>query len=331
MLLLFTILISTVLATTKPELHHPLSNEFIESINSQQSNWRAGRNFASNVPMSYIKRLMGVLPDNDLYKLPESDELELIEDIPDTFDSREQWPNCPTIREIRDQGSCGSCWAFGAVEAMSDRLCIHSNGKTHFHFSADDLVSCCYVCGMGCNGGYPGMAWNYWVRQGIVSGGQYNSNQGCRPYEIAPCEHHVNGTRPPCDDSGSTPKCVQSCEKSYSVPYKTDKHYGKKSYSVSSNVRAIQSEIMKNGPVEGAFTVYEDFVQYKSGVYKHVAGGVLGGHAIRILGWGVENSMPYWLVANSWNSDWGDKGYFKILRGKDHCGIESGISAGLPA
>lgn len=45
-----------------------------------------------------------------------------IEGLPDNFDAREQWPNCPTISEIRDQGSCGSCWAFGAVEAMSDRV-----------------------------------------------------------------------------------------------------------------------------------------------------------------------------------------------------------------
>jgi cathepsin B len=67
-----------------------------------------------------------------------------------------------------------------------------------------------------------------------------------------------------------------------------------------------------------------------TGVYQHVAGSVLGGHAIRILGWGVENGTSYWLVANSWNSDWGDNGYFRILQGRDECGIESSISAGLP-
>lgn len=44
------------------------------------------------------------------------------------------------------------------------------------------------------------------------------------------------------------------------------------------------------------------------GVYQHVTGGVLGGHAIKILGWGEENGTPYWLAANSWNSDWGDNG-----------------------
>lgn len=67
-----------------------------------------------------------------------------------------------------------------------------------------------------------------------------------------------------------------------------------------------------------------------AGVYQHVHGKALGGHAIRILGWGVEDGTPYWLIANSWNTDWGDNGYIKILRGKDHCGIESQITAGLP-
>ena len=48
-------------------------------------------------------------------------------EIPASFDSREKWTNCASIGTIRNQANCGSCWAFGAVEAMSDRICIHSN------------------------------------------------------------------------------------------------------------------------------------------------------------------------------------------------------------
>ena len=87
------------------------------------------------------------------------------------------------------------------------------------------------------------------------------------------------------------------------------------------------------------------------GVYQHTGGQLLGGHAIRILGWGTENNTPYWLVANSWNTDWGDNGtskdalmvlghlvkffiitlgYFKIIRGRNEVGIEDGIYAGQP-
>jgi cathepsin B len=99
---------------------------------------------------------------------------------------------------------------------------------------------------------------------------------------------------------------------------------------VPSNEEAIKTEIFNHGPVEAAFTVYEDFVTYKSGVYSHVTGSELGGHAIRILGWGVENDTPYWIVVNSWNEDWGDKGTFKIKRGVDECGIEDSVVAGIP-
>jgi cathepsin B len=53
--------------------------------------------------------------------LPLREHVVNVNDIPDNFDSRTNWPNCQTIQEVRDQGSCGSCWAFGAVEAMSDR------------------------------------------------------------------------------------------------------------------------------------------------------------------------------------------------------------------
>lgn len=275
---------------------------------------------------------MGVHPNASAYTLPKLFSAGgSNEPIPNSLDARQKWPNCPTIAEIRDQGACGSCWAFGAVEAMSDRICIHSGGNVNARLSSQNLVSCCHTCGFGCSGGFPGAAWNYWKKHGIVTGGAYGTNQGCVPYEIAPCEHHVVGKRPSCEgESPSTPKCVKQCQKGYKLTYQKDLYFGKSAYSIENDVEAIQIEIMKNGPVEATLTVHEDLLQYKSGVYQHVAGKALGGHAIRMLGWGVEDGTPYWLIANSWNTDWGDNGFFKILRGKDECGIESQISAGLP-
>ncbi|KAJ1529584.1 hypothetical protein ONE63_006354 [Megalurothrips usitatus] len=316
---------------------HPLSDAHIDHINSVQSTWKAGRNFAPDVSMKYIKKLLGVHPNNANMRLPEADEehYRFLEKaapaIPETFDARTQWPECKTIGEVRDQGSCGSCWAFGAVEVMSDRTCIASKGKKNIHYSAEDLVACCHICGDGCDGGYPNMAFRYWVQWGIVSGGNYAEKQGCLDYSIEPCEHHVNGTRNSCSgEDGSTPSCKQRCQSGYRTPYKKDRHYGKKAYSIKNNVEAIQREIMTNGPVEVAISVYSDFPSYKSGVYQYVSGEYLGGHAIRLLGWGTENGTPYWLLANSWNEDWGDKGFFKMIRGKDDCGIESEVVAGLP-
>lgn len=112
--------------------------------------------------------------------------------------------------------------------------------------------------------------------------------------------------------------------------WSSDKNFGSNSYMVT-GVTTIMQEIMTNGPVEAAFDVYEDFLTYKSGVYYYVSGNYLGGHAVKILGWGVQSGVNYWLVANSWNTDWGDKGYFKIRRGTDECGIEDYIVAGMPA
>jgi len=324
-------LVSSV-CSQEPHHNHILTDTFINSINNAGSTWTAGRNFHPATSHNYLRTLMGVHPSAHLFLPKIRDVIKGSNpDIPDTFDPRTTWPDCPTIKEIRDQGGCGSCWAFGAVTAMSDRICIHSKGEQHAHVSAENLLSCCYSCGFGCNGGFPGAAWSYWSRKGLVSGGNYGSSQGCQPYEIEACEHHVNGTRPPCAEGISTPKCHRNCENpNYDVNYEQDKSYGQKSYSIKNDVKQIQVELMTNGPAEAAFTVFEDFVNYKSGVYQHVSGKALGGHAIRLLGWGEENGTPYWLVANSWNYDWGDNGTFKILRGSDHCGIESGVVAGLP-
>ena len=87
---------------------------------------------------------------------------------------------------------------------------------------------------------------------------------------------------------------------------------------------------MSFGPVQGAFNVYRDFFSYKSGVYKHLSGSSAGGHAIKIVGWGVDSTskLPYWIVANSWDVTWGLNGFFWILRGSDECGIEDNVWSG---
>jgi len=289
--------------------------------------WTAGVNrHFEGMNLADAKHLCGALKGSP----PEVIVNNVAANIPASFDARTQWGSeCPSVNDIRDQGSCGSCWAFGAAEAMTDRVCIANNGASNPSLSAEDLLSCCVlVCGMGCDGGNPLMAWLYWATSGLVTGGPYDSNEGCYPYQVAACDHHVNGSLPACGPELPTPTCNQTC--SDGSDWVSDKHYGKSFYGVSSDVSAIQTEIMTNGPVEGAFTVFADFLTYKSGVYYYVSGEELGGHAIKIIGWGTESGVDYWTVANSWNTDWGDMGFFKIRRGTDECGIEDGIVAGIP-
>lgn len=261
----------------------PMSQEMIDYINTEaHTTWKAGVNF-EGVSVEHVKQLCGVVKGIREVLLPVRTHKIDPASLPDSFDARTQWPDCPTIKEVRDQGSCGSCWAFGAVEAMSDRVCIASHGTENAHISAEDLLTCCDSCGAGCNGGEPAAAWEYYNDVGLVTGGNYNSQQGCRPYSIAECEHHVNGSRPKCGE-GPTPKCVRQCESGYKLRYNTDKHYGVSSYRVKSEVDQIRAEIIKHGPIEVDFLVYEDFLLYKSGVYQHVTGEELGGHAVRMLG-----------------------------------------------
>jgi len=243
--------------------------------------------------------------------------------LPQNFDSRTFWPNCPTIKRVRDQSACGSCWAFSAVEAMSDRYCV-ANIHANLSISAQQMNSCCDWCGNGCDGGYPPQAWQYWTQTGLVS-------NVCEPYSLPSCDHHIPGSKNPCPPNDyPTPQCsFGTCSPDPSLPWNL--HVGSSAYTITSGVDTdIMKEIYQHGPVQTAFSVYADFLTYKSGVYQHKTGQFLGGHAVKIIGWGVENGVKYWLIANSWNADWGDHGFFKIIRGVDECGIEDEISAGLP-
>jgi len=100
-------------------------------------------------------------------------------------------------------------------------------------------------------------------------------------------------------------------------------------YTIAQNAAAIQTEIYTNGPVECAFNVYENFMSYKSGVYTRISGQYLGGHAIKIIGWGVSSNTPYWVINNSWNVTWGAAGQVLFLRGKNLADMESGCVAGM--
>lgn len=309
--------------------------KMIHTVNSAKSSWTAGFNPRFwGKPLSAIKRQLGVVFSGKKQPLKTFPTVAL-SDLPTEFDSRTAWPMCKSIQEIRDQSDCGSCWAFGAVEAASDRICIDSNGANQAHLSAEVMTGCCSSCGNGCDGGDPGSAWEYMASTGIQTGGNYGDYSWCSAYEFPNCDHHVDGKYGPCGTTEyPTPACPTACDSNstYTTPFNNDAHVFNSSYSISSDPSQIMQEIMSEGPVEASFTVYSDFEAYIGGVYQHVSGDELGLHAIKILGWGVavdgEYSAPYWLVANSWNTDWGEQGFFRILRGSDECGIEDNINAG---
>jgi len=307
LVVVFFLIVASVFLLAKAESNEA---EIIAAVNKFRSGWTAG----FNEPRPG-KHLMGTFLGPGPNPLPIK-KIVPSESIPPTFDSRQQWPGC--IGEVLNQGECGSCWAFGTGETLSDRFCIHSNSTIHLTLGELDLVSC-DPTNSGCQGGWPSAAWAYAEATGIVI-------NDCIPYNetIPTCPP----AQQPCLTFVPTPPCPRKC--SNGDNWQSDKHYASSSYAIGSEVSQIQTEMLKNGPVQATFTVYEDFLSYKSGVYKHLTGGEVGGHSVKIIGWGTLTSQPYWLVQNSWTSTWGDDGYFMILRGVDECGIESGIVAGLP-
>jgi len=345
-----TVLLALISAVSSVKIfeedyHRPaVTADLVKAVNDAKTTWTAAIpvRFA-NASVADVKKMLGtIMPGEEGYTAPLKEKTTFDirdEDIPESFDVRTAWPACAAITgRVRDQSSCGSCWAFGSTEAFNDRYCI-ATGKADVVFSAEDTLACCsgLACSfsMGCNGGQPAGAWNWFTKNGVVTGGDYadiNKGTTCKPYSFKSCAHHV---APPagmvaCDTLPEyhTPKCTSTCsETAYGVPFAKDKHFATDSYSIK-GVTNMQKELMTKGTVSVALTVYEDFETYSSGVYRHVTGKNLGGHAIKMIGWGVENGTPYWLCVNSWNDSWGLNGTFKILRGSNECGIEGSVVAG---
>lgn len=341
---LVTVLTSAIATTVAPgDAVTPIQlDQIAREVNAMGTTWNAvAHSRFSNWTVADAKRVLGtILPGEEGYipvpvKLaPSRNE----EELPQSFDARVGFPQCSkVIGTVRDQSNCGSCWAFSGVEAFNDRLCI-VHGETQL-MSPEDTVSCCRgrACyfSLGCNGGLQGGAWNWFVEEGVSSGGDWSNNGDgttCKPYSMQSCAHHVEptGDLVSCEEleTYSTPTCTSSCsEEVYEIDYESDKHFAKSVYSIEGEEN-IMREIFENGPISVAMSVYEDFEAYSSGVYQHVTGKYLGGHAIKMIGWGIDDGVKFWICVNSWNDSWGEYGTFRILRGANECGIEGSCVAG---
>ena len=142
----------------------------VNTIRSSNALWEAtevSENKFANYTDEEVTNLMGtvvLLPGNPL--LEGIANHEITGTVPISFDSRNAWPGC--VHQIRDQQQCGSCWAFGASEALSDRFCIASNKQIHAVLSPENMVSC-DTSDHGCKGGNIGHAWQYLESNGIPS------------------------------------------------------------------------------------------------------------------------------------------------------------------
>merc|ERR1711959_590039 len=174
------------LALAAPTIDHvALRAKFVEEINNTPNiTWKAsatGHRFAG-LPIGSVKSLCGIKEGSkaDLDARVASGEFELVKEdhprfqgleVPEAFDSEENWPQCAkVIGDIRDQSNCGCCRAFGGASAASDRLCISTNGTIAVPLSAEDV---CFNSNMdGCDGGQISTPWDYVSRTGVVTGSQ---------------------------------------------------------------------------------------------------------------------------------------------------------------
>nr|CDJ93814.1 Peptidase C1A domain containing protein [Haemonchus contortus] len=317
-----------------PKYAEELTGKALEEyVNTKQSYFKAEYSPDAEKRLGSLMKMEFLHQPRGEHRMMMPAKSVLNQQYPESFDAREKWKNCTSIGYIRDQSNCGSCWAVSAASAMSDRVCIATDGKIKRIISDTDILSCCGIyCGFGCEGGYSIRAWSYARDKGVCSGGRYESTGNCKPYVFHPCGNH-RGQKfygdCPRDHLFKTPVCKNYCQYGFGKRYKLDKVFAHKAYILPEHEGAIKEQIMTKGPVQAAFTVYEDFSLYKGGVYVHTGGKSRGAHAVKVIGWGVENGTKYWTIANSWNTDWGENGgYFRILRGVNHCGIEGDMVAG---
>jgi len=283
-----------------------LRQEMADFINEQNVGWTAEipKQFEDETLEDFESRLMplSVMDNSHIKDLTVMDYEGIQGDIPTHFDSREQWGNC--VHGIRNQGKCGSCWAFAASESLSDRFCIASNKKVNNVLSPQYMVSCNNILNHGCNGGNPFLSWKFLERYGIVT-------DQCLPYQSG---------------EGKNPVKCRSLKKCNDGSPLVNYFAKKGSTVILPNPVSIQTNLLKYGPLEAGFMVYEDFKLYKGGIYKHTTGKLLGGHAVKLIGWGEEAGEKYWIAANSWTEKWGENGFFKIAFGE--CGIDGQVVVG---
>ncbi|XP_052777538.1 uncharacterized peptidase C1-like protein F26E4.3 [Mya arenaria] len=228
-----------------------------------------------------------------------------------SFDARIKWGRF--VHGIRDQGNCASSWAFSTTAMAADRLSIESKGVAAQNLSPQNLLSCNRHGQDGCRGGSLDRAWWYIRQRGLTT-------EDCYPYVSG-----STGTEGRCQvrEGQTIGPCLRGDRVFQSTP----------PYRIAMKEYDIMTEIEQNGPVQATFKVQADFFMYQSGVYRYSRVGPEPRdernlyHSVRIIGWGEERVgrrvLKYWRCANSWGTDWGEDGYFRIARGENECEIES--------
>ncbi|XP_066577463.1 cathepsin S [Amia ocellicauda] len=204
------------------------------------------------------------------------------------------WRQSGLVTKVKNQGACGSCWAFSAVGSLEGQM-KKKLGKL-VDLSPQNLMDCSLVYGNhGCRGGFLTKAFHY-VEQnkGIDSETFY-------PYEkkLGKCRYSPKGKAAMCSS------------------YRLLPH---------GNERALQQAVANIGPISVGVNAHQHtFLYYRGGLYYDPACTSLKvNHAVLVVGYGSEKGQDYWLLKNSWGPNWGEKGFMRMARNRNnHCGVAS--------
>jgi cathepsin C len=207
------------------------------------------------------------------------------------------------LTPVVTQGDCGSCYTISTIHMLTARNRIHSGSTSEPSFSVSFPLYCSEY-NQGCDGGY-GFLQSKWTEDvGLVP-------ESCAPFS----------------QGGGSCQVSQSCNLG-DKRYRATRHHYVGGYYGGSDADLIRKELVEQGPLVVSFEPKEDFMYYKSGVYKSAAQKIHQeweqvDHAVLLVGYGMDKSSAYWTMQNSWGSDWGEDGYFRMDRGNDESGCES--------